>query len=635
MYLRSILLENTGPIERLTVEMPFNSEHPVPLLLVGPNGSGKTTVLSFIANALLAFKQGALDASEVEKGQVYRMRSPLGIHGGTSYFHSHLSFEHGLEVHEWQLDQTRETFEKAHGPLLPHTAWNRIPPHETSAFDLQFGTLHAAHQIQEVLGNNCLLFFPSDRFEPPDWLNSEGLSSELKLPEPTRVKGRTQRRILARNRLKPTLEWWMSVAFDVLANKHREANLSVQDAGQGGPAQIAARVPVLGPSGAVFRSIGAILREVLAEDVSDQIQVGIGSRHTRVASANILRNGNSVRAIKDLTSLSAGESGLFCLFAGIILDADQAGMKFDGPNDIRGLVLIDEADLHLHLGFQYRVLPRLLALFPKVQFVMTAHSPLVALGMEVAGGNNGVVVRELPSGTEIAPESYSDFVKAFEAFTKTKTFKSQVLARIDAQSNPVILVEGKGDEILIRNAWAKLRPNPVMPWEVIPCGVEPTPEDRSGGAEVLRRCLEFSAIVSHKRIIAVFDNDRKGNEQFAGINKKAFVQGADSSHKKHTAKRAHAILLPVPPGREKFVTTGDINQRYLSIEHYFSDTILNANDMAGPSILGTGVFEIAGDKVSFAEKTENFDANEFAAFGALFDRIETLLSSQPVITAHT
>ena len=408
MYLRSISLHHTGPIDNLIVNLPFDGDRPKPVVLVGPNGSGKSTVLSFIVNALIAFKQHAFDHTEIEKGRVYRIRSPLGIHTGANFYHSHLRFEHDLQLEEWQLDRPRESFEKDLGWTPIDGSWNQIPEHENSHFAPSLGMLAQAHKMEAALASNCLLFFPADRFEPPDWLNTESLSHELKLPEPMRMKGRTQRRIFSRNRLKPTMEWLTSVLLDMLLLEHQSVNLPIKTEAANPPAQITARIPVPGASTAVFNSIMAVLREILAEQPDDQIQLEIGDRRSRIVSAHVVRNGVRLRTIRDLLSLSAGESALFCLFAAIILDADQAGMSFKSSEEIRGLVLIDEADLHLHLGLQHKVLPRMLALFPRVQFVMTVHSPLVILGMESVFGDSGFSVLEMPFGNEIRPEAYTN-----------------------------------------------------------------------------------------------------------------------------------------------------------------------------------------------------------------------------------
>src|SRR5262249_34977805 len=47
------------------------------------------------------------------------------------------------------------------------------------------------------------------------------------------------------------------------------------------------------------------------------------------------------------------------------------------PAKIRGIVLLDEIDLHLHPSLQRALIPRLRETLPNVQFIVTTHSPLV------------------------------------------------------------------------------------------------------------------------------------------------------------------------------------------------------------------------------------------------------------------
>jgi hypothetical protein len=54
----------------------------------------------------------------------------------------------------------------------------------------------------------------------------------------------------------------------------------------------------------------------------------------------------------------------------------------DIPMKLSGLVLLDEVDLHLHPTWQRRVVPVLKRMFPRLQFVVTTHSPLVLAGFE-------------------------------------------------------------------------------------------------------------------------------------------------------------------------------------------------------------------------------------------------------------
>ncbi len=47
------------------------------------------------------------------------------------------------------------------------------------------------------------------------------------------------------------------------------------------------------------------------------------------------------------------------------------------PEELEGIVLLDEIDLHLHPTWQRRIVPLLRQVFPKLQFIVTTHSPLV------------------------------------------------------------------------------------------------------------------------------------------------------------------------------------------------------------------------------------------------------------------
>lgn len=50
--------------------------------------------------------------------------------------------------------------------------------------------------------------------------------------------------------------------------------------------------------------------------------------------------------------------------------------------DMEGLVLIDELDLHLHPTWQARLVPVLKRVFPRMQFIVTTHSPMLLPALE-------------------------------------------------------------------------------------------------------------------------------------------------------------------------------------------------------------------------------------------------------------
>jgi hypothetical protein len=70
--------------------------------------------------------------------------------------------------------------------------------------------------------------------------------------------------------------------------------------------------------------------------------------------------------------------------------------------ETRGMVLIDEIDLHLHPEWQRVVLPTLSRALPRVQFVVTTHSPLVVGSLEaqnlfsLVDEGGATVVRRFP-----------------------------------------------------------------------------------------------------------------------------------------------------------------------------------------------------------------------------------------------
>lgn len=78
----------------------------------------------------------------------------------------------------------------------------------------------------------------------------------------------------------------------------------------------------------------------------------------------------------------------FHVFLGFVGDIARRAVILNGqdgadaPLLVEGVVLIDEIDLHLHPRWQRRVLKGLRAAFPKLQFIVTTHSPQVLSSAE-------------------------------------------------------------------------------------------------------------------------------------------------------------------------------------------------------------------------------------------------------------
>ena len=81
-----------------------------------------------------------------------------------------------------------------------------------------------------------------------------------------------------------------------------------------------------------------------------------------------------------LSDLAAGYRGIIIMIGDMIRRFNPYLEKpFD---EISGIVIIDEFDAHLHPKYQYE-LPNLLStVFPKIQFIVSTHSPIPLLGVE-------------------------------------------------------------------------------------------------------------------------------------------------------------------------------------------------------------------------------------------------------------
>ena len=77
-------------------------------------------------------------------------------------------------------------------------------------------------------------------------------------------------------------------------------------------------------------------------------------------------------------SLSDGERGVLAIVLDLARRLAQANPEMDDPAaEAEAVVLIDEIELHLHPGWQRRIVRNLSETFPKCQFIATTHSPQV------------------------------------------------------------------------------------------------------------------------------------------------------------------------------------------------------------------------------------------------------------------
>ena len=95
----------------------------------------------------------------------------------------------------------------------------------------------------------------------------------------------------------------------------------------------------------------------------------------------IIENGEKVFGFDQL---SDGYSAAIQIVADLILRMERNWLKRGvlSTYDVEGLVMIDELETHLHISLQRKILPFLVEFFPKIQFIVSTHSPYILNSIE-------------------------------------------------------------------------------------------------------------------------------------------------------------------------------------------------------------------------------------------------------------
>ena len=78
--------------------------------------------------------------------------------------------------------------------------------------------------------------------------------------------------------------------------------------------------------------------------------------------------------------LSSGYMSILAMMSDLLVRLFRQQPHINDPGELHGVVFIDEIDIHLHPKFQKHLVEQLSATFPKVQFVVSTHSPIPLLG---------------------------------------------------------------------------------------------------------------------------------------------------------------------------------------------------------------------------------------------------------------
>jgi hypothetical protein len=244
--------------------------------------------------------------------------------------------------------------------------------------------------------------------------------------------------------------------------------------------------------------------------------------------------------------LSSGQSALFNVFTTIVRYADMGDVRSSTSlSAIKGIVLIDEIDAHLHCDLQHEVLPKLLGMFPKVQFLLALHSPLALMGLEKTLGKDAFTIFELPSGNVTSVEAYSEFTRSYEHYKATRAFDADLQRLLAAGPKPLVLTEGETDADYLRTATELAGKGALLDRIDIQCvgsrGAGNGVHAGKSGLDQTRSLLAARPEVATRRVLLLYDSDAKRPDEDQG---RLSVRSMPFNPKNTWMRRGVENLLP-------------------------------------------------------------------------------------------
>lgn len=591
MYIKQLAAVHMGPINNVSITFPFlESGNPKPLIIVGENGTSKTTPLSNVVDSLYELAEKAFDdVTESDGGsghQYFKAISPSEIQIGQNYMYSVVEYTSPRNT-EYSVGYVLKSgtvpvdLIKSSNSFFANkkVSWNDKGNYKEAFIKKE--------ESETIFGRSVFCYFGPDRYEKPAWMGAKYYQQDEYMHPSVRERwsGQLRKPITVRNVNEQTLQWLLDIIADSRCDIiQTQAGLHIEHVDVGNLLQ----------QGAARKNVETIMGEIFGKNV----YFGLNYRNRGRSRFNICDSSNNSMIIPSFDALSTGQSALFNMFATIVRYSDDNNIYNSITlSQIEGIVIIDEVELHLHSNLQRNTLPKLMKLFPKVQFVITTHSPLFLLGLEEVYGSDGFEIREMPNGDHISAESFSEFQKAYTFLTETKKYQAEIKAAINTHTaNPLIITEGSTDWKHMKAAFAHL--SAAAENMEVSRGVhfdfleyEPKNSSKDGvlkmqmsNTELTTMCKYFASIPQPRKLVFIADaDDTTTNREL----------GSETGYKKW-GNNVYSFTIPIPSHR-----TG---APQICIEHYYSD-----DDIKTPVVINGVVRRI-------------YLGNEFDATGISLDK---------------
>lgn len=127
--------------------------------------------------------------------------------------------------------------------------------------------------------------------------------------------------------------------------------------------------------------------------------------------------------------LSSGFSAIMYIYSDLLMKVELKDIPAD---QLKGIVLIDEIDAHLHVSLQRRILSFFTNAFPNIQFIVTTHSPFVVQSV------NDAVIYDLSKREQLedlSAFSYQSILEGLLGVTMNSISTEELLDNLDDALN--------------------------------------------------------------------------------------------------------------------------------------------------------------------------------------------------------
>lgn len=562
-YIDKAIFINRAPFEHLELDFKEKGIN----VLTAINGKGKTTILSHIVDAFYELARPNFENEfEGRSNKYYRISSPVFniIPSNPSFVY--FIFNNNGERWDY-LDIRNVCSENDYEANI--NIDNKIPFNEF-AQELKEGMnvkrwCKSAQRdsVIKLFNQNILTFFPSYRYEDPGYLN-DTYSFKIEHKIESGYSGFLTNPLVVMCQFKVLANWLLDVALDEVRQSQKQniiwnqlspflrrgANVNnVLEDNQTTRNLINSLISLASYSQQdILKNTNQVIGHVLMSKYPQRsLKLGVGDRARGGTRINIVDASDETIVYPSIFNMSSGEKALVSIFVELLRQMDNIRIKV---NEISGIVLIDEIDKNLHISMQYDILPKLLNMFPNIQFIVTSHSPFLNMGLAndakersqiIDLDNNGFVCE--PTNNDLYREVYNLMISENQRFADRY---NKLVNQIKSNTKPLIITEGKTDYRHIKKAIQVLDRNDIDVefYEVPDCW----------GSSQLKEMLDQLSKIKHQRIIiGVFDRDEPSYLSYLDANNQSYKTYGDSN--------VYAFAIPL--------VNEDIYGYSISIEHYY------------------------------------------------------------------